>query len=533
MSADDSSAGVQPGVLEVPPDHGESLRPWIPAAIIAVSCALNLVLLFDWWPSLRGIGWRWDYVPPSATLLVRLLPAVVVLAVYCAGLIVLRRCADWLFMTWSIMGAIGVPVTLLYLIGDPLFLLFSRTVSQYATGAFAASLAITDPSRTLAEWPAMMPGMRASLPHMAISSPAWGFIYYGFAKVLALNSTLNARLALPLIPMVCQEFGFLSLNNNQIASTWLGIASPLWAALTVIPIHNLGVQIGGRRLARHAIAWWPLVPALAMFAATLNSVYPLFTTTAVALYFSSLRSSQDWLAHAKRLAVGLLLGLLLLWNFSLVPVLLLCGILALAVWGQGPRRSRFHGLPWLCLVGLEVALGLILVWGLYTLKAGHSPLNLLLVSMRSHLSVVRPYLPWLGLHTWDIVLFAGLPASALAIVGLFVRRGDAYRQFALALGLTLVILVLSGTARGETGRVWMFFMPLILLLTAGALISLGLTARIVLMGAQFFGCSQWRSFCEPSSPEMSCSLPGIRKLPSVLYSNNSSQRKQTSTTNWS
>ena len=60
----------------------------------------------------------------------------------------------------------------------------------------------------------------------------------------------------------------------------------------------------------------------------------------------------------------------------------------------------------------------------------------------------------------------------------------------------------------------MFFMPLILLLTAGALISLGLTARIVLMGAQIFRSLTVAVVREPSSPEMSwsCQVSGI--LPS-------------------
>jgi len=129
--------------------------------------------------------------------------------------------------------------------------------------------------------------------------------------------------------------------------------------------------------------------------------------------------------------------------------------------------------------------GFLLVWGLYTLMAGHLPLDLLLTSMQIHLRLERPYLPWLGLHTWDLVLFTGLPACALAILGAIMRRKEApSRRFAFALGLTLMLLVLSGTARGETGRVWIFFMPLIIMLTASALTSFGLTARIVLTGAQ-------------------------------------------------
>ena len=83
----------------------------------------------------------------------------------------------------------------------------------------------------------MMPGMRASMPYMAISSPAWGFIYYGFARLSA-RTKIHSPDGTPLYRhTVREEFGFLKLNHNQIASTWL--FSPPRVVPTVIPIHNL------------------------------------------------------------------------------------------------------------------------------------------------------------------------------------------------------------------------------------------------------------------------------------------------------
>ena len=66
----------------------------------------------------------------------------------------------------------------------------------------------------------------------------------------------------------------------------------------------------------------------------------------------------------------------------------------------------------------------------------------------------------------------GLPAFALFLLALFQRESRPVRQLALALALTLALVVLSGTARGETGRIWSLFMPVALVGTAVVVASL-------------------------------------------------------------
>jgi hypothetical protein len=458
------------------------------AVILLVAALLGLALLFDWWPILRGgFGWSWDHVSSDVSTLLRLMPAIAILLIYGISIALLRGAADWLFLTWCILGAVAVPVSLLGVLGDPLFVLFSRTVSQYATGPFVVSLSMKDPASTVAQWPAAMPGFFSPLPHMSTMSPLWAVLYHVLQRLLEQFPSLSAWLALRLIPLRCQDFSFLALDDAKVASAWLGILSPLWAAMTAIPLFVLGKQIGDRTLARRAVSWWPLIPALTMFAATLSAAYLPFAVAAISIFWALLRSPGDripWHVHLLRFLVGFFAGLLTLWNFSLIPLLAFMGILTLLRWQWGLSKSTAKGFTWPLLVGLELAAGAGLAWGLYTLWAGHSPLQLLRVSMDVHLNLHRPYWPWLALHTWDLILFLGLPICGLAIVGALIRRDAPFRQYTAALGLTLAILVLSGTAQGETGRIWMYFMPLILLVAAAALGRMKPLARCLLAASQ-------------------------------------------------
>src|SRR5207244_4244930 len=98
-----------------------------------------------------------------------------------------------------------------------------------------------------------------------------------------------------------------------------------------------------------------------------------------------------------------------------------------------------------------------------------------------HLELERPYLPWVFLHLYDLALFIGFPLVTLAVAATVksLRTLRSLDPLAGALALTLILLALSGTARGETGRVWLFFVPYILILAARYAINLKDSALLI------------------------------------------------------
>jgi hypothetical protein len=104
------------------------------------------------------------------------------------------------------------------------------------------------------------------------------------------------------------------------------------------------------------------------------------------------------------------------------------------------------------------------------------------------------YLPWLGGNVMELVVFCGLPLLVLAgrhmlrsVREIRRGRGTALHRMAVAVGMTIVVLWLSGITRGEVARIWMFLFPFIAVLAAGEWERVRLTdARI----ARIYGIAQ-------------------------------------------
>ncbi len=435
--------------------------------IWGLTAVLLLAFLFNWWPGLRGgFGWRWPYNPLTLAQLPRLWPALLALPVYLAGLWLLRNQRAGLFVLWCLGGALVVPVALLYWWGDPLELLFARTASGVTTGGFAVALQVQTMGDVLAGWPALMPTWEPISSHMVVSPPGWPFLYHTLMAWGERIPALSEVAGMALRPLACDNVPLMDRSNAQLAAAWLGVAAPLWAALTILPFYGLARQTAGDKAARWAIAWWPLVPSVAIFLGTLNSPYPLTAVTITWLLWAGLTNGRPTRAAMQLILAGALTAVAILFSFAFVPLLLFAGLLALIV---GWKRS---GETWIeagrrpLLAGVQFGLGLLLIFVLYTAWTGHTPLAIWQTTTQYHFQLERAYWPWLGLHSWDFIMFLGLPAFALFILALFQPASRPVRQLALALALTLGLVVLSGTARGETGRIWSLFMPVALLGTA-------------------------------------------------------------------
>ena len=88
------------------------------------------------------IAGRWDSVVPywynAVPLVLNVLPALLGLLVITLYLVVshlLAARSGALVVGWSLIGSAVIPMALLALVGDPLYILFTRTVSSQVTGA--------------------------------------------------------------------------------------------------------------------------------------------------------------------------------------------------------------------------------------------------------------------------------------------------------------------------------------------------------------------------------------------------------------
>jgi hypothetical protein len=81
----------------------------------------------------------------------------------------------------------------------------------------------------------------------------------------------------------------------------------------------------------------------------------------------------------------------------------------------------------------------------------------------------RRYALWLAFDPLDFAVFVGIPVAVLAVVAVTLSarallRGQArpLDRMRVTAGTLFLLLVLSGTTRGEVGRIWIPLMPLAL-----------------------------------------------------------------------
>jgi hypothetical protein len=454
--------------------------------VILAACLLFcLIFALDLIPGLRGdFGWRWPYEIPNWP---RLLPAVVVVFVYIAAANRIKHPA--VVMLWGFMGAVAIPIACLYLLDDPFYLLVTRTLSGLATGTHMAGTEIRNATQTARDWPQIMPtflqeGKHSMMSvHVALSPPGLPLFYHALNRLLEAVPALADPLGMALRSQQCHNYAIMAYSNAQLASAWVGVLMPVWAALTVLPLYFAGGRL--------AALWWPLVPSLALFTASWNIVYPLLAICAYLLLSHGLRPYLTFQPQAverencgadtgtRRLLLiigsGVLVSLATFANISTFPLIGFLGIYTALVFFKrwNTHRETIKTIGASLLIGALFLMGLSSVWVVYYIVSGVTPLAILNQALGQHLTLDRPYLPWIYLHLYDLALFTGLPVVLLALAaivrGLPLRRRfdvAALDPLGVALALTLIVLALSGTARGETGRVWMFFVPFILILAA-------------------------------------------------------------------
>lgn len=417
-------------------------------------------------PQLRG-GWGWQWTYAGITDTPRLLLLISAVGVYLAGVLWTRRLARGQ-VVWALIGGVLVTLAVINLRGDPGYLLLTRTVSPVYTGASAA--AVRNFGREGAEsavknWPDRMAELvHTGNIHIALSPPGQPLAHYWLATALEPLDPITQPVDQWLRPQQCHDLEVMRSTPAEMTSAGVGMLMPLWAMLTIFPLFWIGRRLSGDpQAAARLTQWWALIPSLMFFAPSWNTLFPLLVICAFALLLYGLdRRQMVWCVLA-----GMIMSVATFLNFSVVPALMLMGWYTLGYW-YWLSSARWD---WPVRVGLWFGVGLLSVWVIFWLYTGYTPLDLIDTAFEQHLGIERNYFIWLILHVYDLFFFAGWALVGLALWGVW-RAIHHLRQrqtighvevLALALFLTLLILDVSGSARGETARVWLFFVPFLLL----------------------------------------------------------------------
>ena len=472
------------------------------------------VILFDLAPFLRGgevLAWQWQVIALEPPVWGRLALLAGVLALYIGvGQWLQRQRRSLPLLAWSMAGTALIALAVVQVRTPALFTeLVHRALSPTATGPLATAGVLDWSDPIWRTWSAEMLDLHDFSRHVALSPPALPHAMHWLGMTLDRVPVLAHALSAPILYEQCANYTFLnSFTAGEWAAVWFGVLMPLWAGLGILPLYALarrGLNLDEKQARWLALAY-ALMPTLGLFAGSWNTLYPVL---ALASLWALVRSRQaetitgfgTWALFS-----GVLYGLLSFANFSLVPLALLAGWLSLLGYGR-------HGLGRALVQGVLYGIGALAVWGVYVLFTGDSPLAILQVAFDQHYDLDYSSPLWFIMHFWEWALFGGLPIVVLWL-------GQAFRAFhpaeapvrlwAWALLLSFVILLLSQTARGETGRVWLFFAP-IALLCAGAWLKHPQAGRALLIAQAGFvlALAPWRTMealdmsPRPSAPSLS------------------------------
>ncbi|MFW5691420.1 MAG: hypothetical protein ACOCXZ_02855 [Chloroflexota bacterium] len=475
--------------------------------VIPFTLLFALLLLVDAYPGLRGgAGWRWPYHLPDNWLPLALLAGLLLL--YVSGAVALRRYFivyghAWPALTWAVLGGAAIALGVVGVRGDPLELLFIRTVSPVQTGAATVSVryfAMEGLQQSLENWPALMrASVDTNLIHFTTSPPGQPLVHYWIASALEPLTAITRPVSYALRTYQCSNPDVMAYTRAEITGVGVvGLLMPLWASLLALPVYSAACRLSGNQLAGLRLAQWtPLIPSILLFMPVWNTLYPTLAALSFALLVMGLQARTARRRRVLVVAAGAVMSALTFLNFAALPVLGIFGLFTLGWWWRDESSSEEDGLEWPVAVGLWFGLGLLVCWVPFGLATGHTPLDLFAISMEKHGTLVqRDPLPWLLLHPYDTLLFMGWPLAALFIAGAvralrrlaWTSRRPPVPSAMLGLVTLIIFLLVNmlGLVQGENGRILSFYAPFMLLAGAGWLRDRSSRFDLPLMGAQAF-----------------------------------------------
>ncbi len=427
-------------------------------------------LWFDWLPVLRGNSeWQW---PLRVNVdLTRVFIPLTALTLYAAsGAWWLRRferetASRSNLRVFLLFLTLAAPLIQLALAAGvsrvPLLEFFGPTVSVHNSGYFTTAVATPDLNQLLANYPSIMP----TLPIHAQSHPPGPVIVHWLNwQFFRAVDPLADSIAMPLRTLQCHNPGLMALDNAQIASATAGMLLPLIGGLAVWPLYAFGKRVAGSKAAVMTALLFPIMPLFAMWPAQWDQIYPLLLLIGLYLAHVGLEHNSLWRIFIAGVPLSLA-SFFSVGNFVLMAIVGLYG----AAWLWSQRESRRLSVAHSVHLFIVFALGCASIWIAYALIYGVNPIDVISIGSRlawESTTSRRVYSLWLLWNPIDFATFLGVPIVVLLLLNVsrIVKPSGVLRPLTIATLATFVMLNLSGIVRGEVGRLWIYFGPLLALI---------------------------------------------------------------------
>jgi hypothetical protein len=448
--------------------------------LVASSLTLAALIVTDWIPFLRGPApetseWYWPYLLRPLS---RWWPSILV-----AG-------ALWLLAAWwlipektsrqrNLLALFGLILTSLLLQITIIYAdrtavtaeLVDRTLSNLASGFFEPAAEIENMAAVLRNYPKDMPAFASE--HAQTHPPGLIIANWFTIKAFARWPSFAEFIAQYVRPLRCTDLWLLDRPPEVAAALGIWSLLPLFtAAFIPLPAYGLARLLLLGRARRLAAILAATIPALLLFAPKSVQFYALLTLILFWIFQSAMVQGSLWRFFLAGTVVSLM-TYLSFGNVVLFPLLLLYAILYQWLIISRQKDGPFQSITWIDLLKqmLVLAAAALSLWLVTWLLWSVPPWAIARVGLQQHYNLVtnlRRYDWWVIWNLIDLLLFAGWPLM-VGFLGSIILVAHAWRRnkvtavdiLAVCLLFLIFLLNISGSARGEVGRIWLFFIPLL------------------------------------------------------------------------
>lgn len=459
-------------MIDSRPDLQDSLRDRAVTLALAAGAVALFAILTDATPLLRGPApyppeWRWELREGATSG--RFLPAVAggaalvgLLGLLAGERVDRRRARGALFAAVPLGFAFQLALLAISPEGAPRTVVqrtMSRTVTSYYS--VAVSPMAQDARDFLARHDELLVEMRHGAKHASTHPPG---------PVLFFRGLLAFFDAHPGLAQWTIDTAGLADAERRPGARATALVGPLLillaCALTAWPVFALARSAGlDETAAARAGVLWALLPGPALMAPQFDQALALPVTLAAASLAIAVRTETPRPRIAWSIVCGAAAATAAFLSYGAVVFLAIAvGAALAATVTRGRARAAIGS-------AAVAALTAAAIFGA-TMLLGHHPLRSALVALAMHRETFtepRGYLLWLLFNPLDLALFVGVPVAVLFAARLrdAARSHQAADRFTLAATVGLALLLLSGSVRGEVGRIWIPLMPLLLIPAAG------------------------------------------------------------------
>ena len=354
----------------------------------------------------------------------------------------ISRKKELLYLVILILIALLFQLSLVYFSRFGLGILFRRVADPGINGYFSTAYSIQSVAWLLHNYQHYFPHL---LQHARGHPPGGVILYRLLIDFFTSNPTLSHIVLSYVSPpkdQVSYHLWSTLSSAGRAAAVASGLVMHILSVFSLIPLYYLSKQFLSTKGAYRTIFLFGLLPSFVFFPVFLDPLYIIFPLLSLLFIVLASRGRQQVFTYIS----GICMGVGLLFSVSFIPEI---GMVLIFLDKQNWAKQCV-----LLFMGLITSLLCMYVLGFNSI----SSFPLIITGQAP-----RTYSLWLFYDVYDFFVYLGVPLSLL----FFYSTYSVWKQklvvvnrtyFLWAFWILFITLDVSGVSRGETGRIWIFFM---------------------------------------------------------------------------